>query len=180
MNNFSATSLLTFLLLSLSFAQATEAQTNNVADTHEPSLTFIYIIRHAEKQSGKDPSLKSEGLQRAENYGVIFSHLNIKQIYASKYKRNQETATPIAKALGLKLSPFDPFDYAGFATRLIAKSGKSGNSIVVAHSDLTVLLTALGAPAEPEIDHEDYSRLYQITLLDKQFLSLQRLTSINR
>jgi len=177
MKYFSAPGLFIALFLLFSFVQPSEAQTNNATDAEKPSLEFIYIIRHAEKQSGKDPSLTSEGLQRAENYGVIFSNLDIKQIYASKYKRNQETATPIAKALGLQLLPFDPFDYAGFAERLKAKPG---NSIVVAHSDLTVLLSALGAPTEPDIDHEDYSRLYQITLLDKQFLSLQRLTSINR
>lgn len=177
MNHFSSTALLTALFLLLSFVQPSEAQTSGSNDGHKPALEFIYIIRHAEKQSGKDPSLTNEGLQRAENYGVFFSNLDIKQIYASKYKRNQETATPIAKVLGLQLLPFDPFDYARFAEQL---KTKSGNSIVVAHSDLTVLLASLGAPTEPEIDHEDYSRLYQIMLLDKQFLSLQRLTSINR
>ena len=38
-----------------------------------PPETVIYLVRHAEKQAGDDPSLTTEGLARAEDLADLFN-----------------------------------------------------------------------------------------------------------
>lgn len=56
------------------------------------SSNRIFIVRHAEKQSGKDPLLTTEGNQRAGDLARRLKKENIEKIYVSEYKRTQHTA----------------------------------------------------------------------------------------
>jgi len=61
----------------------------------------IYIVRHAEKQSGKDPLLKEEGNIRAGALMRQLKNKKIKRIYVTEYKRTQHTADSLRLQLGI-------------------------------------------------------------------------------
>lgn len=134
-------------------------------------LRFIYLVRHAEKQTGKNPELTAQGHRRATNYAEFFSKLPIDTLYASHFKRNQQTVAPIAKQLKLKVLAFDPHQQKKFAQQLKAETG---NVLIVAHNNLTEIIAALGGKVDSKIDHEDYRRVYQLILQGDKVLSTLR------
>lgn len=57
----------------------------------------VYIVRHAEKESGSgDVSLSIQGQQRAAALGTLLKQANVTAIYASDAVRTQQTAKPLA------------------------------------------------------------------------------------
>src|SRR5437868_13626491 len=64
---------------------------------------FIVIVRHAEKAANdpKDPDLSPAGRARAEMLARILLNAEITAIFATEFKRTQETAEPTAKMSGL-------------------------------------------------------------------------------
>lgn len=75
-------------------------------------MTQLLLIRHAvndvmktKKLAGRMPgvSLNEEGRQQALAVADRLRHLEIKAIYASPLERTQETAAPLAQALGLEV-----------------------------------------------------------------------------
>ena len=75
--------LLLFLLTqNLLFAQLPEGFSKR---------TTIYLVRHAEKQSGNDPLLTENGNKRAGTLLHTLKGKPIRHIYASHFKRTQMT-----------------------------------------------------------------------------------------
>ena len=76
-----------------------------VSAVNQPSMTVI-LVRHAEKKivppENKDPDLSPAGLARAEELGRMFGDTGITAIYATQYKRTQQTVKPLADKLGLQ------------------------------------------------------------------------------
>ena len=66
------------------------------------SNTKIYIVRHAEKQTGKDPLLTADGNARAGDLMRELKNKRIKRIYVSEYKRTQHTAESVHLQMGIK------------------------------------------------------------------------------
>src|ERR1700726_58877 len=71
----------------------------------------IFIVRHAEKADAtKDPDLSEAGRHRAEYLAKMLKDANISAIYATEFKRTQQTAAPLAKALSLSVMTLPPGD----------------------------------------------------------------------
>lgn len=123
----------------------------------------VFLVRHAEKQSGDNPSLTDAGEQRAETLAVLLSNEGITHIHSTDYKRTLETAAPLAARTGIEVTLYDPRDLAAFADELIATPGRH---LVVGHSNTTPQLAeALGGEPGSEINEaSEYDRLYVITL----------------
>ena len=81
-------SLLSVLLLGI-FIPALSAQST------------VFIVRHAEKakSGGDDPELSEPGSIRAEDLSKLLKDCGIKTIYATEFKRTQETAAPTTARL---------------------------------------------------------------------------------
>jgi broad specificity phosphatase PhoE len=110
---------------------------------HERSITLTFI-RHAESQSNAahvintdvpGPNLTEEGQGQAEQLAHQLSRNNFDDVYASDMVRTQETAAPLAHALGKRVEILP-------GLREI-EAGKYNNT-PVKRSDLTYLL----APAD--------------------------------
>ncbi|MEM6654081.1 MAG: phosphoglycerate mutase family protein, partial [Pseudomonadota bacterium] len=123
----------------------------------------IYLVRHAEKQAGPDPSLTAAGQARAERLADILADKGLTQIHSTNLKRTLETAAPIAARAGLPVSLYEADDLDAFAETLAASPGAH---LVVGHSNTTPpLAAALGGDPGDEIDEaSEYDRLYVITL----------------
>src|SRR5438477_10644022 len=59
---------------------------------------IVVIVRHAEKAAngGNDPDLSSAGRARADALARILKESDITAIFATEFKRTQETAAPTA------------------------------------------------------------------------------------
>jgi len=60
--------------------------------------TRIYIVRHAEKalDGSKDPTLNSEGDERAKTLASVLRNRKIERFYATETARAEATAKPLA------------------------------------------------------------------------------------
>jgi broad specificity phosphatase PhoE len=123
----------------------------------------IFIVRHAEKEesSGKDPDLSKAGRSRAEALAKRLKDKNIVAIYATEFKRTEQTAAPLAQALGIKVT-IRPAFATDFAQKL---KMTGGNALVVGHSNtIPDLIKELGIVDLPDIKENDYDNLFVITL----------------
>src|SRR5260370_35463042 len=68
------------------------------------TITTVILVRHAEKiidPNNADPDLSPAGQARAQELVHMFGDAGINAIYATQYKRTQETVKPLADKLGL-------------------------------------------------------------------------------
>jgi broad specificity phosphatase PhoE len=83
----------------------------------------------------------------------------ITAIYATEYKRTQDTAKPIAERLGLKVQTQKGQDSAGLAALLKSTHAKDV-VLVVGHSNtMPEVIKALGGPAI-KIPDDEYDTIY--------------------
>jgi 2,3-bisphosphoglycerate-dependent phosphoglycerate mutase len=145
-----------FLLLSAFLSAATAQST-------------IFIIRHAEKADAtKDPDLSEAGRARAEALVKTLRDANITAIYATEFKRTQQTAAPLAKALGITVTTLPAKDSAALIAKLRASTG---NALVVGHGDtIPDLIKALGMSEPINIGESDYDNLFAVVLDQKPHL----------
>lgn len=143
--------VLSFLLLAL-FVTAASAQ------------SIVFIVRHAEKadNGGKDPELTATGRTRAEMLSKMLKDAGVTAIYATEFKRTQETAEPLAKTLGIEVTTLPAKDSASLATKL---HNLKGNALVVGHGNtIPDLIKAFGIATSVKISETDYDNLFVIVL----------------
>ena len=125
----------------------------------------IFIVRHAEKADAtKDPDLSEAGRARAEALAKMLRDTNITAIYATEFKRTQQTAAPLAQALGIKVtvSPAKATDFA-LKVRTV-----HSNALVVGHGNtIPDLIKELGISDPITIAENDYDNLFVVVLAEK-------------
>jgi len=100
------------------------------------SKTKIYIVRHAEKESGKDPVLTPAGRQRAGDLMRKMKRKHIHHIYVSQYRRTQMTGDSMRIQLGI-----DTIHYVADTTgedllnKIIAHNDQRRRILVIGHSN---------------------------------------------
>jgi len=148
--------ILCFFLLALAVSTATAQST-------------IFIVRHAEKADAtKDPDLSEAGHARAEALATMLKDANITAIYATEFKRTQQTAAPLAKALGISPTNLAAKDIATLTAKLRVSNG---NALVVGHGDtIPALIKALGISEPINITENDYDNLFIVVLAKKPHL----------
>ncbi|MGH7540743.1 MAG: phosphoglycerate mutase family protein, partial [Gemmatimonadota bacterium] len=125
----------------------------------------LFLLRHAEtltSTSGEgrpDPSLSETGRARAQALARALGAAGVTAVWSSAYRRTQETAAPLAAALGLDVEPYDASRLNEVADAL---AGGEGRIVVVGHSNTTPRLVELlgGDPGEPIDERTEYDRLY--------------------
>ncbi len=130
-----------------------------IHNNDENNLANFIFVRHAEKQTGDDPSLTEEGVLRAQTLSKILEKVSLKAIYSSDYNRTKETAFATAKAKKIATKIYNPRDLNGFANFLL-ETHKEGNILVVGHSNSTPtlinhLLQDAGLEQIPESQYDD-------------------------
>jgi broad specificity phosphatase PhoE len=134
--------------------------------------TVIIVVRHAEKSADdpKDPNLSDAGMARAKALAVALKDAHLAAVFATEFKRTQQTAAPAALAAGLKVqvrgaTPPTAGPYASELLGEITAKYKGQAVLVVGHSNtLPDLINAFsGVTIAPVADNE-FDRLYIITL----------------
>ncbi len=122
----------------------------------------IYLVRHAEKEKGSNPSLTQGGIKRAAALAEFLKDKNVNAVFSTNYKRTIETAEPTAKQAGIEVDKYDPRNLPLMKEKL---SLKEGATLVVGHSNTTPrlfnLLTGLN---HADLDEHQYDHVYIVTV----------------
>jgi len=125
----------------------------------------VFVVRHAEKgPENPDPSLTDAGQRRAAALAKTLADARVSALFASEFKRTQETVGPLARANGLT-STVVP---AGRMDSLIAKLRAlppGSRAVVASHSNLVHLIAErLSGQKMPMLTEADYDRLVVVTV----------------
>ena len=133
------------------------------------SQSTVFIVRHAEKaDNSKDAELSEAGRARAEALANMLKDSKISVIYTTEFKRTQQTASPLAKALGLTVTTLPSENQAALVAKLRTSTG---NSLVVGHGNtIPDVIKALGIPEPVNIPDSDYDNLFVVVLGEKPYL----------
>lgn len=134
----------------------------------DQSPTTVILVRHAEKAivppENKDPDLSLAGLARAQELARMLGESGIKAIYATQFKRTQQTVKPLADKLGLTAVQFE----AKKTTELVKqiREQNTGQVVFVAGHNNTVpeIIKALGGPSLPIIPETEFDNFYILTV----------------
>ncbi|WP_165725397.1 histidine phosphatase family protein [Pseudoalteromonas sp. SA25] len=100
----------------------------------------IYLFRHSEKLTGKNPALSEEGKVRANNLVTLFKeHQNI-HIFSSNYKRTLQTASPLQAYLNTDINVYNAGELSDLKNELLKLKGVV---VVIGHSNTTPQLAEL-------------------------------------
>ncbi len=116
------------------------------------ATTTAIITRHAEKESGADPSLTEEGQLRAEQFGTILANIEADLLVTSELRRTIETLLPLAEAQGKTEEDLVKLETADQVIKLV-EGAAPGSTIVIAHHSFTIpsILDKLGVTGHEEI-----------------------------
>ena len=121
----------------------------------------VYVMRHLERDAGRDPDLNAVGAANAAKLARWFKRDAPRAIYVTPYRRAQQTAAPLAQALGIKPVEYDP----NAPERMLAEvKAAKGPVLIVGHSNTVPrLIEALGGPRrERDLQDTDYGRIWML------------------
>lgn len=154
----------------------TQHDTVQLVDTLSPtqflqdSFTTFFLVRHAEKGStGTDPDLTPDGQARAEELLRILKNIPLTAVYASNFKRTQQTAQPTATDQGLSVQTYDPLVYDPL-TDDVLQNHRGDAVLVVGHSNtIPKLLNYLTGTNDfpSDIPDSQFDNLYIVSVYEK-------------
>ncbi|HEX6973250.1 MAG TPA: phosphoglycerate mutase family protein [Vicinamibacterales bacterium] len=133
----------------------------------------VFVVRHAERADGgttspmmgNDPDLSDAGRARAQALAAVLRDAGITAIFATEFKRTQQTAAPLAKALGISVTTVSAKEPGALIAKIKAASG---NVLVVGHSNsVPDVVTGLGVTPPVTIGDAEYDNLFVVRLGDK-------------
>jgi broad specificity phosphatase PhoE len=135
-----------------------------------PGSTVVLIVRHAEKASdAEDSPLTEAGMRRAQALVRVAEGAGVSAVYSSQFKRNRDTAQPLAERLGVSVTeaPVDlqnPGDYGKTLAREIVEKHRGQAVVVVGHGNtIAATVEGLTGRAAPLGDIQ-YSDLFVVTV----------------
>lgn len=152
------------LAASLLFAGAVlGACTTAPASAH--GVRFV-VVRHAEKadDGSKDPPLSAAGEVRARALAASFERAPLRAAYATRYRRTQATAAPVAQAHSLEVATYDANRSAADIAAQLRRDHREGTVLVVAHSNTAPAIAAALCDCEvAPMGDAEFDRLLTIT-----------------
>jgi broad specificity phosphatase PhoE len=130
--------------------------------------SMVFVVRHAERADGgtansmmgNDPDLSDAGRARAESLAAMLKDAGITVIFATEYKRTQQTAAPLARALGISVTTISSKQTAALLERIKAATG---NVLVVGHSNsVPDVVKGLGVATPVTVGDAEYDSLFVV------------------
>lgn len=140
-----------------------------VRETPAPAgspLVFV-LVRHAEKAADdpKDPSLSEIGQARARRLAMSLKDAPVAAVYATGYRRTQQTALPTAAAHGLDVVTYDARQPADAFAAGLRAGERGGTVLVVGHSNtVPAIAAALCGCAVAPMREDEYDRRIEVRI----------------
>jgi broad specificity phosphatase PhoE len=130
-------------------------------------VTTVILVRHAEKKiepNNPDPDLAPEGVERAQEIARVFGNAGINTIFATQYKRTQQTVKPLSDRTGVPVTLLDSDQTDELVKRI--QTQLRGQTIFVAGHNNTVpaIASALSGETFPVIPDSEYDNLFIVTV----------------
>lgn len=130
-------------------------------------VTTVIVVRHAEKNiepNNPDPDLSPAGQVRAQEIARIFGDGGVQAIYATQYKRTQQTVAPLANRLGLSVTAVDAKQSAELTRRIL--SNNRGQTVFVAGHNNTApeIVNMLSGENYPQIPESEYDNMFIVLI----------------
>jgi phosphohistidine phosphatase SixA len=130
----------------------------------------VFVVRHAERadtttatppKMATDPDLSQAGRARADSLAAMLKDAGVNAIFVTEFKRTQQTAAPLATALGLAPVIVPAKDTAGLVARL---KQDGATALVVGHSNtVPEIVAALGVATAVTVADDEYDNLFIVT-----------------
>jgi broad specificity phosphatase PhoE len=142
--------------------------------------TVILVVRHAEKASdAEDSPLTDAGVQRAQALAGVAADAGVSAIYITQFKRNRDTAQPLAQRLGV--APMEvpvnlqsPGDYGQRLAREIVEKHRGQTVLVIGHGNTIASVVEGLTGRNPQLGDVQYSDLLVVTVPPSGTASLIR------
>ena len=127
--------------------------------------SIVYVVRHAERADSngvaeKDPALSAAGKARARALAGLLQDAKITALYATEFRRTQDTARPLADALKIPITVIPATETAALMEKL---KGASGNALIVGHSNtVPAIIKALGVSEPVTLGESEYDNLFLV------------------
>lgn len=140
---------------------------NNLAAQQETAVTKIFIVRHAEKETGNDPVLTAAGNSRAGDLLRALQNESIQKIYVSQFKRTQMTGDSLRIQSGIDTVHYIADTLCDELISTIMEHRDFGKTIlIIAHSNtVSKIIRKLGVLDYPQdnIPDNEYDNLFLVT-----------------
>jgi 2,3-bisphosphoglycerate-dependent phosphoglycerate mutase len=135
--------------------------------TFSRPVTTVILVRHAEKKlepNNPDPDLTPEGEQRAQEIARMFSGVGVNTIFATQYKRTQQTVKPLSDQTHVPVTLLDAKQTDELVKRI--QTNLRGQTIFIAGHNNTVpaIASALSGENFPVIPDNEYDNVYIVTI----------------
>ena len=131
------------------------------------SHTRIYLVRHAEKETGNDPALTKDGMKRAGDLFRWMKEKKLKRIYVTKYRRTQMTGDSLRIHLKIDTIHYAADTLCDDLVARITEHRDQGNTIlIIGHSNtLPKIIRKLGVANYPQanIPDDEFDNLFLLT-----------------
>src|SRR6476659_6932367 len=165
--NESPTKLRTIVVFAMFFAVLGAVVVFAYFATFSRPVTTVMLVRHAEKKiepNNPDPDLTPEGEQRAQEIARVFANARINTIFATQYKRTQQTVKPLSDQIHVPVTLLD----ANQADELVKRIQTSlrGQIIFIAGHNNTVpaIASALSGETFSPIPDNEYDNIFIVTI----------------
>jgi 2,3-bisphosphoglycerate-dependent phosphoglycerate mutase len=130
-------------------------------------LTTVILVRHAEKKlepDNQDPDLTPEGSARAQEIARVFAGAGINAIYATQYKRTQQTVKPLADRVGVPVTLLNSRQTEELVNQI--QTTNRGQTIFIAghNNSVPAIVSVLSNEKFPDIPETEYDNLFIVTI----------------
>lgn len=133
---------------------------------------IYYLVRHAEKDTGKNPVLSTAGYLRTGDLYRELKNKKISKIYVSQYRRTQLTADSLRIYKKTDTVHYKADDTGeDLLSKLLNLKGKQKNVLIIGHSNtIPAILKKLGVIGLDisEIPDDEFDNLFVVTVKNKK------------
>lgn len=158
--------LRTLAFLCLSLVAGCAQSVHETPAPAAPPQVFV-LVRHAEKAADdpKDPSLSGIGQARAQRLARSLKDVPMTAVYATAYRRTQQTALPTATGHALGIVTYDARRPADDFAGKLRSAHPRGTVLVVGHSNtVPAIASALCGCVVAPMREDEYDRRIEIRI----------------
>ena len=135
--------------------------------TFNRPITTVILVRHAEKKiepSNPDPDLAPEGETRAKEIARILGNAGINTIFATQFKRTQQTVKPLSDRIGVTPTIINASETNNLVQQI--QTTQRGKTVFISGHNNTVpaVVSALSGDTYGVISESEYDNLYIVTI----------------
>jgi imidazolonepropionase-like amidohydrolase/phosphohistidine phosphatase SixA len=145
----------------------------------QPLAKPVYLMRHLPAAAGSpDPGLTGEGAQAARTLPGLLAAAGLNAIFVTDTQRSRQTAAPLAAALGLTPSVYDPRNPAALVA---AAAAAAGPVLVIGHSNTVPdLVTRFGGAPIAPLGEKDFGAVWRLEDGDTRLLQVGGLGPVSK